>query len=62
MVHHEGLGDMSFLKHCPLLASLILHNVLGVDAAVETIKEIKNLRYLDNEIIANVFSNENVNP
>lgn len=36
---------MAFLNHCPHLASLVLHNVLGVEAAVKTIKEIKNLRY-----------------
>lgn len=44
VAHLEGLGDMSFLNHCPHLASLVLHNVLGIQAAINTIREMKNLR------------------
>ena len=41
--HGEGLGDFAFLRHLPLLASLVLHNVTNLDMAVKTITEIKSL-------------------
>ena len=42
--HGEGMGDFAFLRHLPLLASLVLHNVTNLDMAVKTITEIKSLK------------------
>ena len=42
--HGEGMGDFAFLRHLPLLASLVLHNVANLDMAVKTITEIKSLK------------------
>ena len=42
--HGEGMGDLAFLRHLPLLASLVLHNVTNLDMAVKTIIEIKSLK------------------
>ncbi len=44
---HEGLGDFSFLRQLPALQSLVLHNVIGIDSATETLASIHTLRHLD---------------
>ena len=46
--HVEGLGDFAFLRHLPRLASLVLHNVQGLDAAVESVLSLgATLKHLD---------------
>ena len=45
--HNEGLGDFSFLRPLSCLASLVLHNVLGVDSAVDALSSLRSLRHLD---------------
>ncbi len=47
LTHNEGLGDFSFLRHLNRLASLVLHNILTVEAAMDTICSLRTLRHLD---------------
>ncbi len=43
-VHNEGMNELAFLRHLPLLSSLVLHNVAELGSAVKTIAQIKSLK------------------
>jgi len=43
----HDLGGFSWLLHLPKLSSLVLHNVVGIDAGVPVICSIKTLQHLD---------------